>query len=194
MFTSLKIYFKSKVPLTEKELELVDEYFEVKKIKKKHFLLESGKVCDFIAYIEKGAIRHFHIKDGEENTCDISFEEYWVTDFQSFTNGNHSAMNLQALEETTAFIISKQDLYKLYKACNKYETFGRLMAEQVAHRATGMAMSLSSDKPEERFIKLIKAQPELFQRVPQKQIANLLGIKPESLSRIRKRLLAKPKS
>jgi len=194
MFAKLKTYIKSKVSLTEKELQLIDDYFEIRKFKKKDFLLESGKVCDFIGYIEKGTIRHYHIKDGVENTCDISFEGYWVTDFQSFINGNYSIINLQALEETVAVIISKPNLYKLYQVCNKYETFGRLMAEQVAHRATEMAMSLSSEKPEERFLKLIKFQPGLFQRVPQKHIANLLGIKPESLSRIRKRVLIKSKS
>jgi len=194
MFTKLKTYFKSKVPLTENELELIDKYFEIKKFNKKEFLLKNEKVCDFIGYIEKGTVRHFHIKEGVENTCDISFEGYWVTDLQSFTNENYSVMNLQALQETTVFIISKQNLNKLYETCYKYETFGRLMTEQVAQRATEIAMSLSSDKPEERFVKLIRVQPQLFQRVPQKHIANLLGIRPESLSRIRKRVLNRSKS
>lgn len=68
------------------------------------------------------------------------------------------------------------------------------MAEQVAQRATEIAMSLSSDKPEERFTKLLNSNPDLFQRVPQKYIANFLGISPESLSRIQKRILIKQKS
>ena len=103
-------------------------------------------------------------------------------------------MNLQAMEDTIVFIIRKENLYKLYKECYKYETFGRIMAEQVAQRATEIAMSLSSDKPEERFQNLLKKQPDLFQRVPQKYIANFLGISPESLSRIRSRVLSKQKS
>ena len=103
-------------------------------------------------------------------------------------------MNLQAMENSSIFLIHKQDLFKLYAECNKYETFGRLMAEQVALRATEIAMSLSSEKPEERFQNLIKKQPNLFQRVPQKYIANFLGISPESLSRIRNRILQKQKS
>lgn len=192
-FSQLKMYFKSKVSFTEKELELIDEYFEVRWFRKKDFLLESGKICDFIGYIDKGIIRHFHIKEVVENTCDISFEEYWVTDLQSFVTNNHSVMNLQALEDTTVFVISKKNLPALYEMCCKYETFGRLVTEEVAQRATDIAMSLSADKPEERFIKLMKKQPALFQRVPQKHIANLLGIKPESLSRIRKRILNKSK-
>ena len=68
------------------------------------------------------------------------------------------------------------------------------MAENVAQRATEIAMSLSSDKPEERFNNLIKKQPDLFQRIPQKYIANFLGISPESLSRIRNRIIGKQKS
>ena len=68
------------------------------------------------------------------------------------------------------------------------------MAENVAQRATEIAMSLSSDKPEERFVSLLKKQPNLFQRIPQKYIANFLGISPESLSRIRNRVLDKEKS
>jgi CRP-like cAMP-binding protein len=142
----------------------------------------------------RGTIRHFHVKDGVEKTCDVSFENAWVTDFQSFTHNTSCIMNLQAMEATTVFVIQKENLYTLYKACNKYETFGRLMAEQVAQRATEIAMSLSSDKPEERFLNLIKKQPDLFQRIPQKYIANFLGISPESLSRIRSRILTKLKS
>ncbi len=103
-------------------------------------------------------------------------------------------MNLQAMENSTVFIIRKQNLYKLYRECNRYETFGRIMAEQVAQRAPEIAMSLSSEKPEERFQNLLKKQPDLFQRVPQKHIANFLGISPESLSRVRNRIYLKVKS
>jgi CRP-like cAMP-binding protein len=194
MYDRLKKYCQQVVSLTDKELALIDTYFEERLVKKKDYLLQDGKVCNFIAFIAEGSIRHFHVKDGVEKTCDVSFENSWVTDFQSFTYNTSSIMNLQAMEDTTMFLIRKENLYKLYTECNKYETFGRLMAEQVAQRATEIAMSLSSDKPEERFQNLIKKQPDLFQRVPQKYIANFLGISPESLSRIRSRILAKHKS
>jgi CRP-like cAMP-binding protein len=193
MYEKLKSDCKTKVSLTEDELKLIDIYFELKELKKKNFLLQDGHVCNFIAFIADGTIRHFHVKDGVEKTCDISFENSWVTDFQSFTHNTSCIMNLQAMEDTTVFFIRKENLMKLYSKCNKYETFGRLMAEHVAQRATEIAMSLSSDKPEERFLNLIKAQPDLFQRVAQKYIANFLGISPESLSRIRNRILKKTK-
>jgi len=194
MYEELKKYCKQTVSLQDTELELIDKYFETEVLKKKDLLLHNDQICDFIAFIAKGSIRHFHIKAAVERTCDISFENSWVTDFQSFTYDTLGKMNLQAMESTTVFIVRKQNLYKLYRECRKYESFGRLMAERVAQRATEIAMSLSSDKPEERFQNLIKNQPDLFQRVPQKYIANFLGISPESLSRIRSRVLHKQKS
>jgi CRP-like cAMP-binding protein len=194
MFDQLKKYCAGTLDFSKAELDLIDHYFEQIQIKKKNYLLKDNAICDFIAFIETGAIRHFHIKDGEEKTCDISFDETWVTDFQSFNAAATSKMNLQALEDTQVYLIRKKALLELYQKCSKYETFGRMMTELVALRATDIAMSLSSDKPEERFQKLIKSRPDLFQRVPQKYIANFLGISPESLSRIRNRILQKAKS
>ena len=194
MYENLKKYCQKLIPFSEKEIDLVDGYFEIKTLKKKEFLLQDNAVCNFIAFISAGSVRHFHVKNGDEKTCDISFSTMWVTDFQSFTHNSVSIMNLQAMEDTTVFLIRKPDLYKLYKECSKYETFGRLMAENVAQRATEIAMSLSSEKPEERFQNLLKKQPDLFQRIPQKYIANFLGISPESLSRIQKRIYENQKS
>jgi CRP-like cAMP-binding protein len=194
VFRRLKQYCQKVVPFTYDELALIDSLFIQKDIGKKVFLLRDNEVCNFIAFIESGSIRHFHVKDGVEKTCDISFENSWVTEFQSFTFANLSRINLQAIEKSTLNIISKQDLYSLYKTCPKYETFGRLMAERVAQRASDIAMSLSADKPEERFESLLKNQPTLFQRIPQKYIANLLGISPESLSRMRSRIARRSKS
>jgi CRP-like cAMP-binding protein len=194
MFHQLKNYCNSKVPFSTDELNLVDMHFEIRTFKKKDFLLTDGKICDFIAFVASGTVRHFHVKDGVEKTCDISFENAWVTDFQSFTNATSCIMNLQAMEDVTVFVVKKESLLRLYNRCQKYETLGRIIAEDVAQRATEIAMSLSSDKPEERFQNLLKKQPDLFQRVPQKYIANFLGIGPESLSRIRNRIFKKLKS
>jgi CRP-like cAMP-binding protein len=194
MYKNLKEYCQKLISFSDKELDLIDQYFELKTLKKKEFLLQDDAICNFIAFISEGSIRHFHVKNGDEKTCDISFSTMWVTDFQSFTHNNISIMNLQAMEDTTVFLIRKPNLYKLYQECPIYEKFGRLMAENVAQRATEIAMSLSSEKPEERFQNLLKKQPDLFQRIPQKYIANFLGISPESLSRIQKRIYENQKS
>lgn len=194
MYAPLKLYCQTFITLNQQELSLIDTHFERKTVKKNEFLLQNGKVCNFVAFIETGCIRHFHIKNDEQKTCDISFENCWVTDFKSFTHNTPCIMNLQAMETTTINLIKKENLFKLYAQCATYETFGRIMAEQVAQRATEIAMSLSADKPEERFQNLIKNQPNILQRVPQKHIANFLGICAESLSRLRSRIITKEKN
>lgn len=194
MYEQLKAFCSQTIPLTGQELRLIDDYFEVQHLKKKDLLLREQTYCNFIAFVATGSVRHFHVKDGVEKTCDISFEGAWVTDFAAFNSGELCRMNLQAMEDTTVFPIRKPQLEALYRACGRYETFGRIMTERVAERATEIAMSLSSEKPKERFQRIISERPDLFQRVPQKYIANFLGISPESLSRIRNRLYHEGKS
>lgn len=194
MTKKLKEYCNSLIELTESELLLIDDYFEPITVRRNNLLLAEGDNCRFIAFVVSGSVRHFHVKNGEERTCEISFEDQFVTDFNSFTNNVASTISLQALEESQFLVIQKKQLAELYQINSKYETFGRLMAEKIALRATEIAMSLSSEKPEMRYKNLLQKQPGLSQRVQQKYIANLLGISPESLSRIRKRMYVDQKS
>jgi len=90
-------------------------------------------------------------------------------------------------------VIDKDHLYALYKAFPRYETFGRLITERILQQSIDTSVSLASQKPEERFKHLMQTRAELFQRVPRKFIANLLGISPESLSRLQKRIYSKNK-
>jgi len=142
----------------------------------------------------EGCIRHFHIKNGEEITCDVSFENTFITEFNSFNSGIKSQIAFQALEHSKLLYIHKNKLLELYQTHPKFEQLGRKIAEKVATRNTEIAMSLASEKPEIRYSNLLKEKPEIFQRVQQKYIANILGVKPESLSRIQKRILSNSKS
>ena len=193
MLQLLKKYFLEVLPFSTSELSLLDEVVEVRVLRKNQLLLKHNSICNFVAFIAAGTIRHFHVKDGIERTCDISVERNWVTDFTSFNELTPGKINLQAMEETTVILIKKDDLVHLYKQSSRFESFGRLMAEQVAQRATDIAMSLSADKPEARFKNLLATQPDLFLRLPQKYIANFLGILPESLSRIKQRIMQQHK-
>lgn len=176
------------------EIDLIENYFTKKSLNKKEFLLEDGEVCDIIWFLQNGSIRHFHFKDGNEITCDISFENTFITEFNSFNTGSKSQICFQALEDSKLLLITKEKLYELYQKNSKFEQLGRKIAEKVAVRNTDIAMSLASEKPEKRYSNLLKEKPEIFQRVQQKYIANVLGVKPESLSRIQKRVLSKLKS
>jgi CRP-like cAMP-binding protein len=187
MIDNLLNYCSNFIQLTALDKKDIEFNFKPIQIKRKDFLLKEGLICDFVAYLNSGVIRHYHIKEGNEITCDITLSNNFITDFKSLTQGIPSNYNFQILKDAELLIIKKKDLFELYNVNKNIESFGRIMAEQVALRTIDIAMSLSSDKPEERVEKLIKQRPDLFQEVPQRYLANLLGISPESLSRIRAR-------
>ena len=187
MYENLIKYCKSFVEIDEASEEDLQSNFLPKKINKKEFLLKEGKICNMVAYVDKGTMRIFHTIDGNELTCDIILENSFVTDFKSLNNEEASAINIQAIDDCELLIIDKFDLIKLYDTNKHIERLGRIMAEKIAIRTIEIAASLSFDKPEMRFKKLLSTQPELFQKVPQKYLANILGISPESLSRIKAR-------
>lgn len=187
MIHNLLNYCSKFIQLTALDKEAIEQNFKPIKLKRKDFLLKEGMICNFIAFLNSGVIRHYHMKDGNEITCDITLNNNFITDFRSLTQTRPSNYYFQILKDAELFVIQKNDLYRLYDENKNIETFGRIMAEQVAQRIIDIAMSLASDKPEERVEKLIKKRPDLFQEVPQRYLANLLGISPESLSRIRAR-------
>ena len=187
MTENLLKYCSKYIQLTELDKEDIEFNFKPIKLKRKDFLLKEGVICDFVAFLNSGVIRHYHIKDGNEITCDITLHSNFITDFKSLTKNIPSNYNFQILKNAELLVIKKNDLFRLYTENRNIESFGRIMAEQVAQRTIDLAMSLLSDKPEERVEKLIKQRPDLFQEVPQRYLANLLGISPESLSRIRAR-------
>ncbi|MEM6517592.1 MAG: Crp/Fnr family transcriptional regulator [Bacteroidota bacterium] len=188
MIENLLKYCSKFIQLTESDKKTIELNFRPIQLKRKEYLLREGKTCDFIAFLNKGIIRHYHIKEGNEITCDITLQNNFITDFKSLKQNLPSTYNFIALKDAELLIIKKDDLFKLYRDNKNIGTFGRIMAEQVAQRVINIAMSLSSDKPEERVKKLLEQRPELFQQVPQHYLANLVGISPESLSRIRARL------
>jgi CRP-like cAMP-binding protein len=187
MYKNLINYCSSFITLSAIDNEALELNFKRITIKRNDFLLKEGKVCDFIAFVNSGVIRHYHLKDGKEITCDITLKNSFITDFKSFTQSTPSNYNFQILKNVELFVIKKKELSELYNNNKNIESLGRIMAEQVALRTIDIAMSLSSDKPKERVEKLIIQRPDLFQEVPQRYLANLLGISPESLSRIRAR-------
>jgi CRP/FNR family transcriptional regulator, anaerobic regulatory protein len=178
------------VNLNEAETASFLKVLEVKKLKKKEFLLQEGKVCDRISFINSGIVRLFYNVDGEENTIQFFLPNSWHTDYASFLTEQPSLENLQALEAAEILQMRKKDLYELYQKHPIFERVGRIFAEQAFLSVTRLNRMLTNEEPQERYLNLIKQRPELIEKIPQHYIASYLGIKPESLSRIRKRLLS----
>jgi CRP-like cAMP-binding protein len=176
------------VPLSAVDEKTIKSLFHKKVIKKDEHLLEEGQVCRHLFFIEKGLVRYYLSNDGEEQTNYFNKESEWVCDYPSFLPKAPTTVNIQALENTIAWLISYDDLQKFYHEVRHGERFGRLGIEQVFINVIQQVTSLYTDKPQVRYQKFMQAYFDIAQRIPQYYIASYVGVKPQSLSRIRKRL------
>jgi CRP/FNR family transcriptional regulator, anaerobic regulatory protein len=176
------------VPLTEEELDFFISRLQLKSLKRKELILREGESCHFTVFILKGSLRYFYSIDGNEHTGQFFFEKSWYTDYESFLSGKPSQQNIEALEKTEILLLEKKDLEELYNRYPKFERFGRLMAERAYLGARRKNEALANQSAEERYLNLLKERPKVFERVSQHYIASYLGIRPQSLSRIRKKI------
>lgn len=176
------------VSLTDEEFALITAKITYQALRKNEMLLRAGQVCQNAFFINEGCLRYFYTVDGEEKTGQFFFENDWYTDFDSFISGNPSEENIQALEPCKLLILSRRDLIALFDSVPTLERFGRLVAEQAFLGIKSRNASFLNQSPEQRYLRLLKNRPKIVSRIPQHYIASFLGIKPESLSRIRKRL------
>jgi len=179
---------KSLIDLTGEEEQHINRLFKLKKIKKGDFFLADGQVCRHAGFIAKGLIRYYINHDGEEKTYDFGQENNFVCNYESFLPQTPSTKIIQALEDCEILQISYTDLQLFYQSVKGGERFGRLVIEQVFMQLLQALSSLYTDTPENRYKKLFKEHPDLLQRVSQYHIASYVGVKPQSLSRIRKRI------
>jgi len=181
-------FFGKFIDLEEKDILLIEEQSTVKHFSKNEFILIQGKVCDFVAFINKGAFRAFYSVDGQEYSKQFFMEGGFCTDYASFLTGKKSLTYLQATEDSTVIFFEKKNVEAMYKAIPNFVHFGKSLAENLYIAVTDIKASFILSSPEERYANMLIARPEVIQRVPQYMIASYLGITPEALSRIRKRL------
>jgi CRP-like cAMP-binding protein len=179
---------------TDEEIRETFRYFERRFVKRKQYLLRAGEVCRIRSYINKGCFRRYMIDDhGKEVIINFGFEEWWVGDLESFDNQEPSIYFVQALEDSEVFCIDKKNLNLLFEAVPKFRIFDTRKIEKSHYAMLKRLAMMQSASPEEKYRSLIEQYPQVFQRVPLHYIASYLGIEPESLSRLRKRLLMKEK-
>ena len=176
------------------EIVEVLSFFEKRYIKRKEFILRAGDVARIRAYVNKGCFRRYTIDDhGKEAIINFAFEEWWTGDLESYQKHQASIYYVQALEDSEVFCISKENSDLLYEAIPKFRDF-EVSKRESSHFATLKRLTLyQSATQEEKYLALLQQYPQLFQRVPLHYIASYLGIEPESLSRLRKRLCNKEK-
>jgi CRP-like cAMP-binding protein len=176
------------VPFSPADEAVARKLFHRKEYKKGKHLLIAGEICRHLIFIESGLVRYYLTKDGEDRTNYFNKEGDFVCYYPSFLPQKPSVVSIQALEECVVWQISFDGLQQFYKEVEYGERFGRLGIEAVFVQVSAQIDSIYTDTPELRYRNFLHDYHAIVQRVPQYYIASYVGVKPQSLSRIRKRL------
>ena len=175
------------VPLADTEKELIKQLFKVKTFARGDYFLKEGQICQHVGFIQKGLVRYYINKEGEELIYGFGKEGNYACNYESFLDRSISSKNIQFIEDGCLLMITHEGMQQFYSDIKGGERYGRLIAEQVFVELVKQISSLYTDPPELRYRKFLESYPDLQQRLPQYYISSYVGVKPQSLSRIRKR-------
>ena len=181
-------YLSKYIPITPELEEELSKIEFIQSFGKGTILLEEGKISNQCYFIIKGCIRSYYLKDGEDKTTEFYTEEQAVIP-SGYGNRIPSEYYLECIEDTIAGVGTPELETEIYQKFPQLESLNRALGEAIMAKNQNTFAELKMALPEERYLSLLEHRPDLVQRAPQHQIASYLGIKPESLSRIRKRLI-----
>jgi CRP-like cAMP-binding protein len=189
---SLKRTILNSVALSPAEIQLFLSSFEHRLINKGQFFVAAGKRCAEVAFVKSGLLRIFYNNDkGLETTCHFTLPGNFVTSLNAFANGGQSTENIQALLTTEIYIITKSDLEDLYRQIPAAVEFGKNAAEKITLIMERRLFFLLNKSADEHYRAMLQEQPELVQQVPLQYLASYLGITPQHLSRLRKKVVSR---
>ena len=189
MFELLSESIREKISVSKEEFQFCKTLFLPKKLRKKQYLLQEGDVCKYTSFVEKGMLRTFTIDEkGNEPILQFSMEGWWIADLYSFLTDEPSQFNIEALEDCELLLITKENWNILLEKVPAFERYFRILIQNNLIATQRRLMSSLSETAEEKYTKLLDNFPGCIQRVPQHMIASYLGITPETLSRIRRRI------
>jgi CRP-like cAMP-binding protein len=184
---------KSQAGLSNEETELFLSFLSLKKLHKKEHYLNAGDICNAVAYVNKGCLRRYIIDEHlKESIFNFALEDYFIGDLESLMLKEPTVYFIQALEDSELLLLSRENLSRVYDLIPKFKEFHDYKMKRNHYYTIKRLAFAKSATPEEKYLLLMKDQPQLFQRIPMHFIASYLGIEPESLSRLRKRLTIKP--
>jgi CRP-like cAMP-binding protein len=172
-------------PLSREAKNALQDAFEKKVLSKNEYLLNESQVCRQLYFLEKGALRGFYNLDGKEITHWFGFENDFVTSFHSFITHEPAVENIQLLEGSILWAISKETLTGLFNKHHEIERLVRIAYEKYYIRLEERFVNAQFKTATERYENLLQQTPYILERVPLGCIASYLGISQETLSRIR---------
>ncbi|GGK34309.1 cyclic nucleotide-binding protein [Yeosuana aromativorans] len=177
--------------LSDEEAFAFSECIPIKEFKKGIILLREGQISRDSYFVIQGCVRKYYIIDGEERTTEFYVEDESISSLQSYKNKTPANHYFECIEDCRLAVLNYDKEQELFERVPKYESLCRMsMEDDFGEQQDALAKFIISS-PETRYKNLLKTRPDLIQRVPQYHLASYLGIKPESLSRIRKRVAKK---
>jgi CRP/FNR family transcriptional regulator, anaerobic regulatory protein len=188
MRETLRAFINHFAPLAEEEFNALASLFNPVKVRKMDHLYREGDHVKKLYFVYTGVLRGYYIKDGAEHTCNFFFSPYMMTDLFSVRENNPTLMNVQALKDTECYEADFLEIEQLaYRNPELLRVFFK-MYEHLFQLSIKRQISFIYDTPKERYLNLFRERPNVIAEIPQHYIASFLGIKPETLSRIRKKI------
>jgi CRP-like cAMP-binding protein len=188
MVEKLKQQIRLLFEISEEEADIFLAEFRKREMKKNEIFIAAGEICHVVGLIEKGLMVCVYNKDGNDIIDEFGFENGFITNYYSFLTKTPSLKEIRALEPCIIHVISRQSLEKLGSKYPFIERMSRIMNEKLFLRTHDRIKSLLLESAQERYEKLIAQRPDLALRIPQYMLASYLRLKPETISRIRKKI------
>lgn len=182
-------YFSKLLPLDSAEIEAVKKAFIERKIKRRQFILQEGDICKLNTFIVEGCFRMYFVDEkGKEHNIQFAVENWWIGDIGSFYSEEPSKLYIEAIENSVILQIKKQDQLDLFVNYPKFNQIFRVFTENALVTYQRRVLQNISSTAEERYLDFVKRHPYFFNRISNVQIASFLGVTPEFLSTIRKKI------
>lgn len=174
--------------LTEEEQQQIANNLIVEAYPKGKLLVKAGDVCRYCYFVLEGCLRQYKLADDTEITIQFYTEREAAVDFNSYVNQVKSESYLVCLEDTIVIEGNLEQETDMYERFPKLQQITRAMMEQDFGKMQEQFSRFIASNAEERYVYLLNNRPDLLQRVPLQYLASYIGVTPESLSRIRKRI------
>ncbi|GAB1308655.1 Crp/Fnr family transcriptional regulator [Urechidicola sp. KH5] len=184
----IKKFIDSIYPLSDSDWDFFSSKLRKEEINKSSTIIKIGEIESYLSFISEGIVRLYIPKEEGELTFGFLFENEFVTAYDSFITQTPSRYQIETLTNTTLWRISVKDLQEVYKETENGNLIGRRMAENMFLIKSKREISLLNKTAEERYLDLFSERPKLLKQIPLKYIASYIGVTPQALSRIRKRI------